>query len=200
MLSEHWTNSTRSSRTAFFGTFVLIGIIAVYNWIIAPHRNYLQAAQRYESAMTNLASKNDIISSQVTLKKKELKELKEKYKLSYSRLFNPVEAEEFFSNIQTKSAQVNCILSSVTFSPVRSAPKTTRPQTDGYITAQSATLSLSGGYENILALMDKLQDSTKQVRIDSFGINSDQQDSASLECGMTVTIYVIHRKEEYRND
>jgi len=193
MLSEHWTKSTRSARTTFFGAFVLIGIIAVYNWIIAPHRIYLQAAQRYESTMTNLAGKNQIIGNELTTKGKELKELQEKFKQSCSRLFNPVEAGEFFSNIQTGADQVNCILSSLTFSSAR-------PETDGYITAQRATLSLLGGYENILALMHKLQDGPKQVCIDSVKINSDEQDSVQLECGMTVTIYVIHKKEEYGND
>ena len=189
MLSEHWTKSNRSTRTAFLGAFVLIGIIAVYNWIIAPHRNYLQAAQTYESTVANLARKNKIIGNQVTMKIKELKELQEKLKESRVRLFNPVEAGEFFSNIQTKAEQVNCILSSLTFSSAR-------PETNGYITAQSATLSLLGGYENIMALMHKLQDGPKQVCIDSVEINSNEQDSVLLECGMTVTIYVIHRKEE----
>lgn len=176
---------------------MLIGIIAAYNWIIAPHRNYLLAADKFESTVTNLARKNQIIGNQVTMKKKELEELHEKYKQSCARLFNPVQAGEFFSNIQARAERVNCILSSLTFSPVRPAPKTARPQTDEYITAQSATLTLSGGYGNILALMDLLQDGPKQVCIDSVGINSDEQDSVQLECGMTVTIYVIHRKEEY---
>ena len=70
-------------------------------------------------------------------------------------------------------------------------------------------MSLSVGYENIMALMNMLHDGPKQVRIDSVGINSDQQDSVYpapdtvqgyLECGMTVTINVIRRKEEYFND
>lgn len=175
---------------------MLIGIIAVYNWIIAPHRNYLQAAQTYESTVANLARKNKIIGNQVTMKIKELKELQEKLKESRARLFDPVEAGEFFSNIQTKAEQVNCIVSSLTFSSARSVSKTARPETYGYITAQSATLSLLGGYENILALMHKLQDGPKQVCIDSVEINSNEQGSVQLECGMAVTIYVIHRKEE----
>ena len=197
MLPEHWTKSTRSAPAAFLGALVLIGIIAAYNWIIAPHRNYLLAADKFESTVTNLARKNKIIGNQVTMKKKELEELHDKYKQSCARLFDPVEAGEFFSNIQASAERANCILSSLTFSPVRPAPKTARPRTDEYITAQSATLSLSGGYGNILALMDLLQDGPKQVCIDSVGINSDEQDSVQLECGMTVTIYVIHRKEEY---
>ena len=197
MLPEHWTKSTRSASTAFFGTLVLIGIIAAYNWIIAPHRNYLRAADKFESAVTNLARKNQIIGNKVIMKRKELEELHEKYNQSCARLFDPVEAEAFFSNIQTRAEQVNCILSSLAFSPARPVPKTAPSQTDGYITAQSATLSLSGDYGDILALMDLLQDGPKQVCVGSVGINSDRQDSAHLECGMTVTIYVIQRKEQY---
>jgi hypothetical protein len=179
---------------------VLIGAIAVYNWIVAPHRNYLLAAQRYESAAGSLAKKSQVVSNNVAMKRKALEELQAKFKQVRGRLFNPVEAGRFFSNIQNKSEEVNCIIRSLTFSPGSSASSADRSEANSYITAQRATLSVLGGYGNIVALMNKLQDCSKQVCIDSVRINSDNKNSGYLECDMTITIYVIRGKEEHRHD
>jgi len=50
---------------------VLIGVIAVYNWLVVPHRNYLLAAQKYESAAGNLARKNRVIAKNMKVKTKK---------------------------------------------------------------------------------------------------------------------------------
>ena len=199
MLPEHLTKSKRSTKTAIFAALVLIGAVAVYNRIVTPHRNYLAAAQQYESAMIKLESKNQTMSQDLAVKRKELEELRGKFRQAHIELFDHVEAGRFFGNIQTKSEEAGCIVSLLTFSTGNLASEEKRSKPNHYITKQQAILSVLGGYTNILALMDKLQDGPKKVCIDSVGINVDGQDTVHLECKMTVTIYVIHRKEEDPN-
>jgi len=183
-----------------FAALVLIGAVAVYNRIVTPHRNYLMAAQQYESAVDHLERKNQTISQYLAVKRKELKELREKFRQTHLELFDPVEAGRFLSNIQTKSEETGCIVSLLTFSTGSLASEEKRSKPNHYITKQQAILSVVGGYTNIVALMDKLQDDPKKVSVDAVGINADDQGTVHLECKMTVTIYVIHRKEEDQND
>ena len=75
MLPEHLTKSKRSAKTAMFAALVLIGAVAVYNRIVTPHRNYLMAAQQYESAVDHLERKNQTISQDLAVKRKELKDI-----------------------------------------------------------------------------------------------------------------------------
>jgi hypothetical protein len=200
MLPEHLTKSTRSAKTAMFAALVLIGAVAVYNRIVAPHRNYLLAAQRYESVVDYLERKNQTIRHDLTVKKSKLEELQEKFRQTYLGLFDPVEAGRFFTGIQTKSEEAGCIVSLLTFSPGSPATEKKRSKSNHYITKQQAILSVVGSYGNIVTLMDKLQDSPKKVCIDSVGINADDQGTVHLKCEMTVTIYIIHRKEENQHD
>ncbi|HUT45132.1 MAG TPA: type 4a pilus biogenesis protein PilO [Sedimentisphaerales bacterium] len=200
MLREHLTKSKRPARTALLAAIVLIGAVAVYNRIVAPHRNYLMAAQRYESAVKHLDRKNQTTRHDLTVKKSKLEELQEKFRQTHLELFDPVEAGRFFTNIQTKSEEAGCIVSLLTFSTGSPASDEKRSKSNHYITKQQAMLSVLGSYANIVALMDKLQDSPKKVCIDSVGINADDQGTVHLECEMTVTIYVIHRKEEHQHD
>jgi len=73
MIPEHLTKSTRSAKNAMFAALVLIGAVAVYNRIVTPHRNYLMAAQQYESAVDHLDKKNQTIHHDLQLRKKNLK-------------------------------------------------------------------------------------------------------------------------------
>jgi len=200
MIPEHLTKSTRSAKTAMFAALVLIGAIAVYNRTVAPHRNYLMAAQQYESAVDHLDRKNQTISQDLTVKRKELEELQGKFRQIHLELFDPAEAGRFFSHIQTKSQEAGCIVSQLTFSTASLASGEKRSKSNHYITKEQAMLSVVGGFSNILALMNKLQDSPKKVCIDSVTINADDQGTVHLECKMAVTIYVIHRKEEDQHD
>ncbi len=72
MLLDNLTKSTRSSKNVVLVTLILIGVIAVYNWLVVPHRNYLLAAQKYESAAGNLAKKNQIVAKKVKTRQRSL--------------------------------------------------------------------------------------------------------------------------------
>jgi Tfp pilus assembly protein PilO len=200
MLREYLTKSAHSTRTVMLAAFMMIGVVAFYNWTVAPHRNYLIAAQRYESAVDLLDKKNQRIRYDLKVKRNKLDELQEKLRQIQLGLFDPVEAGQFLNNIQTESEQAGCVVSLLTFATGSAVSEKNHSNLYNSINKQQAVLNVSGGYTNIIALMKKLQDTPKKVCIDSVEINSNDQSIASLECEMTITIYVIHRKEERQHD
>lgn len=195
MLLKNWTKSTRSSRNVMLAALVLIGAITVYNWIVAPHANYLLAAQRHASVIGELAKKNRIINNNVAIKNKKLKELQEKFSQVHTALFDPIEAKEFFSDIQAVSEEANCVIQSLNFLQTDSALKAKRSKAGSYITVNRATLSVVGSYKNIIALMNKLQDRLRQVWIDSISIKSIRNNPDQLECDVIITVYAIQNEE-----
>ena len=199
MLPNNLKKSMRSTRMVFLASLVLIGAIAIYNWFVAPHQNYLLAAQRYHSITGELAKKNQIISNNVIIKKKEIKELYEKFNQAHNMLFDPAGAREFLSNLQVLSEQENCIIYSLTYSPANLPSDTDSSLTDVYITRHQASLTVIGSYGNIVNLIKKLQDRPQQVDIASVSINSNINVSDGLKSDMTITIYVSHIKDTYKN-
>lgn len=193
MLLKNWTKSTHSSRNVMLAALVLIGTIAVYNWIVAPHAGYLLAAQRHRSVISKLTEKNQIINNNVAIKRKKLKELREKFRQVHAALFDPIEAKDFLSDIQAASEEANCTMQSLNFSQTDSALKAKQSKAGSHITANRATLSVVGNYRNLVALMNKLQDGLRQVWIDSISIRSIRNNPDQLECDMTVTVYVIQK-------
>ena len=200
MLLEQLKKTTNSHRNVFLSVIVIIGFIAVYNWVVAPHRNYLMAAQTYESAIDNLAKKNHTISTSLRIKNKEFNELQEKLNLNLELFFDPVETRAFFSGIEAVTEKAGCMMYSLTFSSNDSASGTGIEGTNGYIIARGIQLSVMGGYSNIEALMNKLQAGSKHVRIDAVRIYSDNENPGYLKCDMNVTIYEIQRKDNHQHD
>jgi hypothetical protein len=199
MLLEHLKKTTHSQSTVFLAVLVLIGTIAVYNWTVAPHRNYLLAAQRYESAVSNLTKRNQTINNNIKIKKKTLNKLQERIEDNFEMFFNPAEAREFFSSIKAVTEKAGCAMYSLTFSSANPASGAGLRKTDSYIIAHGAQLSVLGGYGNIETLMNQLQTGSKRVRIDGVRITLDNKNPGYLKCDMNVTIYEIQRKDNLRH-
>ena len=200
MLPKRWTKRTCPPRNVFLASLVLIGAIAAYNWTVAPHRNYLLAARKYELAADKLEKKSHIIRKNVTNKKRQLKELRERFRQIRTTLFEPAEGEEFLSNIQTVSEKANCIVSSLKFSPTGLASGAVHSKTNNYVTARRAMLSVLGKYKSIVALTNELQDRPEKVHLSSIEISSDRENPGYLRCDTTITIYIMHEKEEHQHD
>ncbi|MBN2181860.1 MAG: type 4a pilus biogenesis protein PilO [Sedimentisphaerales bacterium] len=197
MLSKRLIKPVSSQKNVIFASLVIIGAIGVYNWIIAPHRNYLQAAQKYESAASNLVKKKQIIINNLKVRKKELVGLEEELNSGYEKLFDSVEAKKFFSDIQLVSEEAGCIMSSLTFSQADSESGAASPN---QIIAKTTELTVLGSYGSITTLMNKLQEGSKCVRIETVCIFSDDDNPSYLKCRMSVTIYMIQRKENRRHE
>ena len=51
MIIGNFAKLNRSTRDSVFAALIVIAAIAMYNWIVAPHVDYLFAAQQYEFAI-----------------------------------------------------------------------------------------------------------------------------------------------------
>ncbi len=191
-----YTKLTYSSKNAVLVAACCIAVIAFYDRFVAPHRNYLRAAQTYETFAG--AKTNRIIAGYVRNKKKELQQLQHKSQLIDKSLFDSVKAKQFFSGIQVAAEQTNCIVNSLKFPQDRKRDGTSRTLQGSYVEASRATLSVTGGYGNIVALINKLQDRPERVWIDSLRLKSAA--GGLLRCNMTITIYAIYDKEEPLDD
>ena len=196
MLSENQIKSIRSSKNVVFAAFVVIEVIVLYSWIVTPHLNFLRTVQRYESVADKLAKKNRIISTNVKLRREKLGQLQEEFKHIHIKLFDPVKAKEFFSDVQAMAEETNCVIYSLNFSPTDSAINASQSEISSHITTNRAIFSVGGRYKDIVALINKLQNRSKQVWIDSISIEPVGRNSELLKCDMSIAIYVICSGEE----
>lgn len=192
-LLDSYTKLTYSSKNAVLVVASCIAVVAFYNHFVAPHRNYLRAEQTYGTLADALDRKNRFIAEYVKARRKELQQLQHKSQLIHTRLFDDVKAKQFFSSIQAAAEQTNCIVDSLKFPQEQKRAGTGRPLQGPYVAASRMTLNITGGYRNIVALINKLQDRPEQVWIDSLKIKS--AEGGLLRCNMTITVHVMHNEE-----
>ncbi len=200
MLVDNLAKLNRPSRNALSAALIIIAAIALYNWMVAPHATYLFAAQQYESVVGSVAKKNKIISNVIGVKKKKLQELSEQFAQLRCTLFTPDEAKEFFSDLRVVCEGAGCTVHSLKFILMESSSQQKQFEDASGAVVNSAMLSVTGVYSNVIELVEILQKRTQKVWIDSIEMVALDGDSAKLNCDMAITIYTIHSKETTVNE
>jgi len=196
MLVEKLAKLNRSTRHAVSVPLIVIAALAMYNWLVMPHADYLSAAQGYESVMDNVVEKNKTISNIVNIKRKKLQELREQSAQLQSTLFTPDQAREFFSDLQAISEETGCMVHSVNLISNKPNPKDKRSEDTSGVVTKSAALSVVGVYKDIARLMKRLQARTQKVWIDSVTVQTLVYGSDRPRCDITITICEIQDKED----
>jgi len=198
MLIDNLNNLNRSTRNTISGALILIAAVAMYNWVVTPHITHLSAAQEYERIVAKAKEKNSNAAREVEVKIKKLDNLYKQLNEIRISLSTSDETKEFFSNLQDVSEEAGCTVNSLNL--VVKEPslgkKQKRPEPNSNIIANSAILTVSGEYKNIIRLVEKLQNHNKKIWMDSFRIETVDPDSDLLKCDMTITIYTVEEETE----
>lgn len=195
MLIDNLANLNRSTRTTVFTGLIIIAAIAMYDWIVAPHITCLSASQQYESVVSKAAEKNKAVARELETKTKKLEELYQQLSESRSILFAPEEAKAFFSDLQAIAEEAGCTVNALNLAGNKPSSRDKRETEDtSGITANSATLTVSGRYNSIFGLVEKLQNHARKIWLDSFEMRVVDLSSGQLECSMTITVYTIQDK------
>lgn len=199
MLKSKIAKLSSPSRSAITTALILIAAAAMYNWMVAPHVNCLFAVQRYEPVVDNIAHEKEIITKALERNKAKLQELTDQLTSARNSLFTPAEAKTFFGSLEAIAKDTDCTLQSLSFTTRDRGVTFVRSQDALHIVAKSATLSFTGSYDNIIALLNKLQNRLQKIWIDSIRLRIFDIQSAKLKCDTTITIYVVQDKEAVFN-
>ena len=199
MLMDALAKSSRTTRIAFSGAIIGIMAIAAYNWIVRPHAQYLHAAQQYEIVISDKAIKNRILKTNEEVKKKEVEKLQAELAGTRSKLFTPVEANKFFSSIESICCDAQCAARSINF--LGNVDKLQVPIGDKkVVVSNSAAISLVGSYGEIINFLTNLTKRDQKVLMRSLKIFSSDGEADLLECELMITVYIIHDEETFKNE
>ncbi len=200
MLMKALVKSSRSSRIAFSAAIIIIVAIAAYNWMVAPHANYLHAAQQYELMASDVARKKQLVKAKGAAKKKQLESLRAELESVRTALFHDAEGRKFFAGIEDLCNKTSCIVSSINFVSGNLGRFATSAQSSGAIVEKSAVVCFVGSYNNIISFIEKLTNRPQKVLIRSLKIIAFSSRSSPLECKMMITIFTVGDEEVSTNE
>lgn len=175
------------------GFLLMVGILGVRSWVVAPHLVSLKAAQQYERATGDRIDKSRVINQQLRAERTRLEKLAAEYALLSDMAFSPAKADKFLRNLETVCEQCGCGVASLCFMDGQD-------QTTGgagtSVVARSVALTIQGGYGSIARLIGKLQTRREKVWIDELHMARFGSDLGRGTCQMTITIYVNRDSQE----
>ncbi|KKM14813.1 hypothetical protein LCGC14_1702300, partial [marine sediment metagenome] len=95
MLMDKLGNVNTNTKIFVSVSTVALIAIAMYNWAVSPQTSYLQAAQRYETMMSDAGDKTTVIKNGIDGKKKELERLYEDIAATKDSFFTLKTSNEF---------------------------------------------------------------------------------------------------------
>ena len=200
MLIDRLAKVNSPSRNAFLGALILIATMAMYQPILGPHVTCLFAVQHQESILNSIAKKQEVVGELVGTKKQELEELKDRLAEMQSILLTGREAKEFLSDLQVIATECGCAVNSLNVPRHSGKKKRGSSGDEAGIEVRSANLSVVGAYDNIIALVERLQARSRKAWIDLLSIEDVDNDSSRLKCEIIITIYVVPDKETVPNE
>lgn len=190
-------NSTigRPMRSAGPAALLIIGVLAVCNWVAGPYVGYLRAVQQLEPVVGQMAEEKDRIHGNLGLKFRQMRTMQQELADIRAGLFSRGEAGEFLRNLPALVEQTGCIivLADFTDGDAGSARRGDEPDT---LEVSGANLTVLGQYEQLIALLERLQNDRRKVWVDSCQVERFDADRGLCRCRLAVTIYALAESED----
>jgi Tfp pilus assembly protein PilO len=192
MLIDIYSKSNTSSRIALIASIVFIAAIGSYNWLISPHLQYLEAAQRHANETGSYDKKIKLLESKLKLKKLDADKLSKQIAAMQDLFFTHADAQQAFASLETTAKQTNCTIVSLKMLPDDIDIQKKKAYSDAGITLYRGAIRFVGSYPDIMRFLADLLDCPGKIIINPFSITSSQNDPEKLECSSIITIYVMN--------
>lgn len=186
-----------SKRNVTVSALLIIMAIAIYNWFVTPHANYLMAAQKYQQTIDTLDKKNKILNNDIQIRRKKLDNLNKEFEERKKSFFEIEKAKTFLSNLQTDAEQNGCIVENVRFMPSKDV--SARDCENMIIHQYQVNITLQGDYGSIVKYINAVQNRPEKVWMESINFGTKNTANGDLGCDLKLSIYTLKVMERIEN-
>jgi len=186
----------KTKRYASSGALLIVGALALGNWLLSPHLGYLHAVERLEPVVMHMAEERDRICGTREAKLEELRRLQDELAEADSRFFSDGSTKEFVRCLLPLIEATGCTVVVADFTGGTDTITVPDPNESLIVVVNSANVTVLGQHDEIVALLKRLQTHRPKVWIDACRIGLFDKRSAQLECSLVLTVQVIRGQEE----
>ncbi len=180
----------RPMRRAWPAALLIIGAIALCNWVAGPYLGYLRAVQQLKPVVGQMAEEKNRIHGNLGPKLRQMRTMERELADIRAGLFRSGEAGEFVRNLPALVEQTGCTIVLAGFAGGAAGPARPADEPDT-LEVSHANLTVLGQYEQLIALLERLQDHRRKVWVDSCRVERLDAGSGLCRCRMAVTIYAL---------
>jgi hypothetical protein len=191
MMADRLRKYPKATRNASSAALIVVGVLALYNWVLAPHLGYLHAMQKYGAAVDCVAQEKNRIADTLEAKVRQWHTLQRELAELEDGVFTADQAKTFARSLLPLVEETGCMVLLADFA---GAGKTTRvedPNQTVAIEISHLSLDALGQPEQVSALLARLRDHRPRIAIDSCQFDFPDGGSGPVGCHLAMTIYAL---------
>jgi hypothetical protein len=195
MIADRIRMYPRATRNASSAALIIIGVLAMYNWVLAPHLGYLHAIQKFESVVDRVVEERDRVCSTLDTKVGQWHTLQRELAELDDGVFTADQAKAFVRGLLPLVEETGCVVVLADFAGNKKTARIEDPNQTLVIEVSHLNLDTVGRPEQISALLQWLRDHRPRICVDSCQVDFSDGDSGRIECNLALTLYTVGNRE-----
>jgi hypothetical protein len=196
MMAERLRQHPKAVRNGSSAALILVGVLALYNWILAPHLGCLQAKHKLSTAIGQVAEEKDRICSTLEAKVSQWHALQQEAAELEAGVFRPEQAQMSVKGLLPLVEGTGCEIVLADFAPKGKPERTEDPNGPVAIEAAHLNLVATGQPEQVATLLQRLEGRRPRVWVDSCELDFRGGNEGRVECNLLLTLYTIEIRKE----
>lgn len=196
MIADRIRMYPKAARNASSAALVIIGVLAMYSWVLSPHVGYLHAMQRFGSVVDRVAEEKDRICSTLDVKVSQWKTVQQELAELDQGVFTAEGAKAFVRGLLPLVEETGGVVVLADFTGNGKTNRIEEPNAPMVIDVSHLSLIALGQPDQVSALLQRLGDNRPRIWIDSCQCDFSDGDSGQVECNLVLTLYAVENRKE----
>jgi len=184
------------ARSASSVALLAVGVLALYNWVLAPQVGYLHAVQRLGPVVNRVTEERERICGTLDEKVGQWRTLQQDRARLDEGVFTADQAKTFVRGLLPLVEETGCVVVRADFSPDTKRQQLAEPNLPVVLEAAQMNLDVLGQPDQVSALFQRLRDNRPRAWIDSCQCDFSGGEAGQVECNLALTLYTIMERRE----
>lgn len=186
----------KAVRHGSSAALILVGLLALYHGVLAPHLGCLQAVQKLDAVVGRVAEEKDRICSTLDTKINQWRTLQQESVRCEQGVFPAEQAKAMVRGLLPLVEETGCLIVAADFAAQGKPERTEDP--NGFVVVEAAHLSLdvTGQPEQVSTLFQRLGDHRPRIWVDSCQIEFADGNAGRMQCRLALTGYAVGNRKE----
>ena len=191
MIADRLRRYPKTARNALSAALVAIGVLALYNWVLAPHVGYLHAVQRLRPVMDRVTEERERICRTLEGKVGQWRTLQRDMAELEEGAFREDRARTFVRGLLPLVEETGCVVVRGEFGSEAKVERFEEPNMPVVAEVSHMNLDVLGQPDQISTLLQRLRDSRPHVWIDSCRCDFSGGEAGQIACNLVLTLYTM---------
>lgn len=196
MIADRIRRYPKAARHASSAALLALGVLALYNWVLAPHVGYLHAVQRLGPVVGRVTEERERICSTLEGKVGQWRTLQRDKAELDEGVFTVEQAKAFVRGLLPLVEETGCAVMRADFNPDTRTQRLDEPNLPVVMEVSRMNLDVLGQPDQVSALLQRLRDSRPRAWIDSCQCNFSGGEAGQVECNLALALYTIVDRRE----